>query len=142
LLKHGIVRPLTGSIAIAAPNEAADVEQRDDSTNETERSLQWKASPKGLAAKPCWTPQRQERRMTIEIPNDCAPIVEHLIATGSYSDEASIVADGIRLVAAKERLNADIEAGIRQLDAGERIPASEVYAKARQRVRAIEEAEN
>lgn len=76
--------------------------------------------------------------MSIEIPSDCTPIIEELLATGCYRDEAAIVADGIRLVAAKERLTADIEAGIRQLDAGQRIPASEVYANARERVRAIE----
>ena len=76
--------------------------------------------------------------MSIEIPRDCAPIVEKLIATGSYSDETAIIADGIRLVAAKEQLNADLEAGIRQLDAGKGIPASEVYAKARERISAIE----
>ena len=69
--------------------------------------------------------------MSVEIPSDCTSIVEQLIANGSYRDEAAIVAAGIRLVAAKERLDADIEAGIRQLDAGD--PASEVYAKARER---------
>ncbi len=75
--------------------------------------------------------------MSIEIPSDCAPIVKHLIATGSYSDAAAIVADGIRLVAAKERLNADIEAGIRQLDSGQGIPASVVYAQTRERIGVI-----
>ncbi len=76
--------------------------------------------------------------MSIEIPSDCTPIIEQLIANGSYSDESTIIAEGIRLVAAKERLNTDLEAGIRQLDAGQGIPASEVYAKAHERIRAIE----
>ena len=90
-----------------------------------------KACRKGLYDKTVLDAQRQERRMSVEIPSDCTSIVEQLIANGSYRDEAAIVAAGIRLVAAKERLNADIEAGIRQLDAGD--PASEVYAKARER---------
>ncbi len=79
--------------------------------------------------------------MSVEIPSDCTSIVEQLIANGSYRDEAAIVAAGIRLVAAKERLDADIEAGIRQLDAGERIPASEVDAKARERIRELKTGE-
>ncbi len=75
--------------------------------------------------------------MTIDIPNDWAPIIKELIASGSYGDESSIVAAGIRLLAAKEQLNADIEAGIRQLDRGESLPASDVYANARQRIRLV-----
>ena len=41
--------------------------------------------------------------MSIEIPSDCPPIVEQLIATGIYTDEAAIVADARDKPIAAER---------------------------------------
>jgi hypothetical protein len=39
----------------------------------------------------------------------------------------------------REQLDADIQAGIDELDTGKRIDAGEVYAEARRRIKAIEE---
>ena len=77
--------------------------------------------------------------MSVEIPNDCAGIVQQLIADGKFKDEGEVATEGIRLLIAREQLHADIQAGIDELDAGNKIEADEVYAGARRRIKAIEE---
>jgi Arc/MetJ-type ribon-helix-helix transcriptional regulator len=77
--------------------------------------------------------------MTVEIPVDYGPVVAKLISDGRFHDESEVVTEGLRLVMLRESLHADIQAGIDELDAGERIESSEVYAEARRRIGAIEE---
>lgn len=77
--------------------------------------------------------------MSIDIPSDYGAIVQQLISEGKFQDESEVVAEGIRLVIAREKLHADIQAGIEELDAGKGIDASEVYAEARRKIKAIEE---
>lgn len=76
--------------------------------------------------------------MSTDIPSDFGATVQKLIADGKFQDESEVIAEGIRLVVAREQLHADIQAGIDQLDRGEGIDAEEVYAKARRRIKAIE----
>ncbi len=75
--------------------------------------------------------------MSVEIPGDYGDIVQQSISDGKFRDETEVVAEGIRLVIAREELHADIQAGIDELDAGKGIEASEVYAEARRRSKAI-----
>jgi putative addiction module CopG family antidote len=75
--------------------------------------------------------------MSVEIPSDYSPVVQRLIAEGRYRNEAEIVAEGLRLVLLREELDADIQAGLDDLDAGNRVEAREVYAEARRRIKAI-----
>ena len=77
--------------------------------------------------------------MSTDIPNDYGTQVQQLIAQGKFQDEQAVVNEGIRLVIAREKLYADIQAGIDELDRGEGIDADEVYAEARRRIKAIEE---
>ena len=77
--------------------------------------------------------------MSTDIPNDYGNQVQQLIAQGKFQDEQAVVNEGIRLVIAREKLHADIQEGIDQLDRGEGIDAEEVYAEARRRIKAIEE---
>ena len=77
--------------------------------------------------------------MTVEIPTNYGPVVRRLITEGRYRDEEELVAEGLRLVLAQEILREDLQAGLDDLNAGNRIEASEVYAEARQRIRAIED---
>jgi antitoxin ParD1/3/4 len=72
------------------------------------------------------------------IPSDYGVTVQKLIADGKFRDEKEVIAEGIRLVVARERLHANIQAGIDQLDRGEGIDAEQVYAEARRRIRAME----
>jgi Arc/MetJ-type ribon-helix-helix transcriptional regulator len=77
--------------------------------------------------------------MTVEIPFDYGPVVAKLISDGRFRDEGEIVAEGLRLVMLREKLHADIQAGIDELDAGKRLDSSQVYAEARARIKASEE---
>ncbi len=77
--------------------------------------------------------------MSTDIPSDYGSQVQQLIAQGKFQNEQAIVNEGIRLVIAREKLHADIQAGIDELDRGKGIDAHEVYAEARQRIKAIEE---
>ncbi len=77
--------------------------------------------------------------MTVEIPTNYAPVVQRLIAEGRFRDEGELVSEGLRLVLVQEKLHEDLQAGIADLNAGNRIEASEVYAEARRRIRTIED---
>lgn len=77
--------------------------------------------------------------MSTQIPSDYGSIVQQLIDQGKFQDEQEVVAEGIRLVIAREKLHADIQAGIDELDRGEGIDSEEVYAEARRRIKAIED---
>jgi len=77
--------------------------------------------------------------MSTDIPSDYGSIVQELIAQGKFQDEQEVVAEGIRLVIARDRLHADIQAGIDELDRGESIDANDVYAEARRRIKAVED---
>ena len=77
--------------------------------------------------------------MSTEIPSDYGPVVQELIAQGKFQNEQEVVAEGIRLVIARDKLHADIQAGIDQLDWGESVDAEDVYAEARRRIKVIED---
>ncbi len=77
--------------------------------------------------------------MTVEIPVDYGPVVQRLIADGRYRDEEEVVAEGLRLVLMQDKLREDLQVGLDALNAGNRIEASEVYAEARRRIRAVED---
>ncbi len=77
--------------------------------------------------------------MTVEIPVDYGPVVARLISEGRFRDEGEVVAEGLRLVVMRERLDSDIQAGIDDLNAGNRVDSNEVYAEARRRIKAIED---
>ena len=76
--------------------------------------------------------------MNVQIPADYNPAVQKLITEGRYRDEGEIVAEGIKLLIMREQLAKDVQAGLDDLDAGNRIDAEEVYAKARKRIKDIE----
>ena len=77
--------------------------------------------------------------MNVEIPADYGAVVQKLISDGRFRDTEEIVAEGLRLVVMREKLRQDVQAGIDDLNAGHRIPASQVYAEARRRITAIED---
>ncbi len=76
--------------------------------------------------------------MSAQIPADFDPPIRKLIEEGRFRDENEIVAEGIRLVLKRDQLEKDVQAGLDDLDSGNRIEASEVYEEARRRVRAIQ----
>ena len=80
--------------------------------------------------------------MNVQIPADFDPAVQKLISEGRFRDEGEIVAEGIKLVLMREQLVRDVQAGLDDLDAGNRIDAEDVYAKARRRIKAIEDGQD
>ncbi len=77
--------------------------------------------------------------MNVQIPANFSPAVDRLITEGRFRDAGEIVAEGIKLVLMREELERDVQAGLDDLDAGNRIEAKKVYAEARRRIKAIED---
>jgi Arc/MetJ-type ribon-helix-helix transcriptional regulator len=75
--------------------------------------------------------------MNVQIPVNFNPAVEKLITEGRFRNAGEIVAEGIKLVLMREELERDVQAGLDDLDAGNRIEANKVYAEARRRIKAI-----
>jgi Arc/MetJ-type ribon-helix-helix transcriptional regulator len=76
--------------------------------------------------------------MTTEIPLDFVPFVQRMVAQRRFVTESDVVAEGLRLLQAREALSEEIRLGFEQLDAGLGVPAEQVYARAEDRIREIE----
>jgi putative addiction module CopG family antidote len=72
--------------------------------------------------------------MKIDLPADASSFVETLISTGAFQTPGDVVAEGIRLLASREKLRAEVQAGIDDANAGNLVDANEVYAEARKRI--------
>ncbi|MBC8350835.1 MAG: CopG family transcriptional regulator [Planctomycetes bacterium] len=77
--------------------------------------------------------------MNVQLPNDAMQFVEGLVASGEYESTDEAVADGVRLLMSRQRLRADIQKGIDELDAGLGVDGEEVFAELRARAKAAVE---
>jgi putative addiction module CopG family antidote len=77
--------------------------------------------------------------MSVEIPPSYSSVVERLIAEGKFRNEEEVVAEGLRLIVLRDKLDQDIQAGIDELEAGDRMEASQVYAEARRRIKSADD---
>ena len=75
--------------------------------------------------------------MNVDLPADAAQFIEGLVASGQYKSVDDAVADGVRLLMHRQRLRADIQKGIDELDAGQGIEGSEVFADLRERAKRL-----
>jgi Arc/MetJ-type ribon-helix-helix transcriptional regulator len=71
--------------------------------------------------------------MSIVIPANFSQAVQSWISQGRFRDEREVVVEGLRLVAMRERLHEDIQAGIKELDAGSWVDGEAVFAELRER---------
>ena len=88
-----------------------------------------------------WDARPQTKRqflMSTEIPLDLAPFVQRLVAERRFLTPSDVVAEGLRLLQARETLRREVRLGFDQLEAGLGIPADKVYARAEKRIREIE----
>ncbi|WP_254508316.1 ribbon-helix-helix domain-containing protein [Anatilimnocola floriformis] len=76
--------------------------------------------------------------MTTEIPADLVPFVERLVSERRFFSSGEVLAEGLRLLQSREALRDEVAKGFEQLDAGQRIPAAEVYAQLESRIQQIE----
>lgn len=79
--------------------------------------------------------------MSTEIPSDLAPFVQRMLAERRFLSEEDVLAEGLRLLQAREALRDEVKKGFEQLDAGAGIPSEEVYARAEERIQQIERGE-
>ncbi len=61
--------------------------------------------------------------MTVEIPPELLPFVQHVIEIGNFRNETEVVGEALRLLRQRQlyELRADIDAAAAQLDRGEGI---------------------
>ncbi len=79
--------------------------------------------------------------MTTEIPNDLAPFVQRMVSERRFLSAGDVLAEGLRLLQARETLREEVQKGFAQLDAGEGVSAEEVYARTEERICQIERGE-
>lgn len=76
--------------------------------------------------------------MTTEIPSDLVPFVQRMVSEKRFLNESDVLAEGLRLLQSRETLRAEVRKGFDQLDAGQGIPAEDVYRRAELRIQQIE----
>ncbi len=76
--------------------------------------------------------------MSLEIPRDLEPFVQRMIAERRFLSENDVLAEGLRLLQAREALRQEVKKGFDQLEAGLGVPATDVYAKAREQIAQVE----
>ncbi len=79
--------------------------------------------------------------MTTEIPSDLAPFVQRMVSERRFLSAGDVLAEGLRLLQARETLREEVQKGFAQLDAGEGVSAEEVYIRAEEQVGQIERGE-
>ena len=83
----------------------------------------------------------REQSMTVDIPADLEPFVQRLIAERRFLTESDVLSEGLRLLQAQESLRGAVRQGFVQLDEGSVVPAEMVFAKAEERIAAVERAQ-
>jgi antitoxin ParD1/3/4 len=79
--------------------------------------------------------------MTTEIPGDFAPFVRRMVSERRFWNEGDVVAEGLRMLQARETHREEVAKGFAQLDAGQGISAEQVYARAEAIISQIERGE-
>ncbi len=72
--------------------------------------------------------------MNADIPSDLAPFVQRMVAEGRFLTESDVLAEGLRLLQARETLRQEVRLGFEQLDGGLGIEASDVYRRAEEKI--------
>lgn len=72
--------------------------------------------------------------MNIDLTAEAMEFVQGLVASGQYKSADEAVADGVRLLMCRQQLRADIQKGIDELDAGNGVDGSVVFAELRKRL--------
>ncbi|WP_425618888.1 type II toxin-antitoxin system ParD family antitoxin [Anatilimnocola sp. NA78] len=75
--------------------------------------------------------------MTTEIPADMVPFVQRLVSERRFLNAEDVLAEGLRLLQAREALREEVGKGFAQLDGGQRVPAADVYARMEARIQPL-----
>ncbi|WP_417735474.1 ribbon-helix-helix domain-containing protein [Rosistilla oblonga] len=79
--------------------------------------------------------------MSTGIPQDMEPFVRRMVTGRRFLSEQDVVTEGLRLLQARETLRDEVAKGFASLDAGQGVPADQVFARAEQRIAEIERGE-
>lgn len=79
--------------------------------------------------------------MSTSIPNGMEPFVQRMVDGRRYLSQQEVVAEGLRMLEARETLREEVAKGFASLDAGKGVPADQVYARAEKRIAEIERGE-
>jgi antitoxin ParD1/3/4 len=100
---------------------------------------------------PSWRQQFVERStflkavgdgiMGASIPSDLVPFVQRMLSGRRFLSEDDVLAEGLRLLQARETLREEVASGFEQLDSGHGISADEAYSRAERRIDQIERGE-
>ena len=78
--------------------------------------------------------------MEIQLPEEQRSVIESLVASGRFSSAEDAVSEGIRLLAANERLRSQVQIGIDQAEQGDVHDHDTVFAQLK--VMAVEAEDN
>ena len=76
--------------------------------------------------------------MNLNLSNEVTDFVKGLISQGRFDSEEAAVAEGLRLLVEREKLRAEIQIGIEQVERGEWYDEDTVFAKVNAKIDEIE----
>ncbi len=76
--------------------------------------------------------------MSAGIPNSMEPFVQRMVDGRRFLSQQEVIAEGLRLLEARETLREEVAKGFASLDAGKGVPADQVYSRAEERIAEIE----
>ncbi len=72
--------------------------------------------------------------MSNQIPVDFLPFVRRMVAARRFLSEEDVLAEGLRLLQARETLREEVQKGFHQLDEGIEVPANEAFDRIAKRI--------
>mgnify|MGYP000628030420 CR=1 FL=1 len=79
--------------------------------------------------------------MSTGIPNSMEPFVQRMVDGRRYLSQQEVVAEGLRMLEARETLREEVAKGFASLDAGNGVAAEQAYSRAEKRIAEIERGE-
>jgi Arc/MetJ-type ribon-helix-helix transcriptional regulator len=79
------------------------------------------------------SPDRR-RSILLAISPEVEELVRLVLSSGRYKDEDEIIREALKLLISRDKLRADIEVGISELDSGARLEAGEVFRRLEEKI--------
>lgn len=79
--------------------------------------------------------------MSAGIPSSMEPFVQRMVDGRRFLSQQEVIAEGLRMLEARETLREEVTKGFASLDAGKGVPADQVYSRAEERIAEIERGE-
>ncbi|HEY2760507.1 MAG TPA: hypothetical protein VGI75_07180 [Pirellulales bacterium] len=76
--------------------------------------------------------------MSIQITGEMEQLIHAICLGGNYANEMEVMGEALKLLSRREQLRGEIQAGIAELDAGQRIAGNEAFDRLEERARRIQ----